>query len=55
MVPADAESAVLKNCATRPTDQGTLKSTFFHLKQGGSIPDTFKQIAQEIIRTHITK
>ena len=55
MVPADAESAVLKNCATRPTGQGTLKSTFFHLTQGGSIPDTFKQIAQEIIRTHITK
>jgi Flp pilus assembly protein TadG len=55
MVPADAESAVMKNCATRPTDQGTLKTTFFHLKQGGSIPDTFKQIAQEIVRTRITK
>jgi Flp pilus assembly protein TadG len=54
--PADAESTVLKNCATRPTDQAGLKATFYHLKAGGpSIPDTFKQIAQEIIRTHITK
>jgi Flp pilus assembly protein TadG len=55
MVPADAESTVMKNCATRPVPSGGLGATFFHLKQGGSIPDTFKQIAQEIIQTHITK
>jgi Flp pilus assembly protein TadG len=55
VVPADAESAVMKNCATRPVDQDGKKATFYHLKQGGSIPDTFKQIAQEIVQTHITK
>jgi|SRR5262245_37095791 len=52
--PADGESAVMKNCATRPVPSGGKGATFYRLTDATKIPDTFKQIAQEIVQTHIT-
>jgi Flp pilus assembly protein TadG len=52
--PADPLSTVLQNCATRPTATATDPATFYYLTQSGGIPDTFRTIAQDILRTHIT-
>jgi hypothetical protein len=44
----DPESTLLKNCATDP-------GKFFHLKQAGQMPDTFKQIVRDISKLRVAR
>jgi Flp pilus assembly protein TadG len=44
----DPESALLKNCATDV-------NKYFHLRQAGEMPDTFKQIVRDISKLRIAR
>ena len=46
--PADAESALLKNCATDT-------SKFYRLTDAGSIPGTFDQIVRDIAKLYVAR
>jgi hypothetical protein len=44
----DPESTLLKNCATD-------LNKYFHLRQAGEMPDTFKQIVRDISKLRIAR
>jgi len=53
--PADGESALLRNCASRPYDTAVGKSTFYRVTTAGAIPDTFQQIVRDISKLRVAQ
>jgi len=51
----DGESAVLRNCASRPFDTALGKSTFYRVTQANAIPDTFQQIVRDISKLRVAQ